>query len=258
MAAPRTAPKTLQPIARQSIPDEIFGQLAAQVLIGDRAPGDSLPSERALAEALGVSRTAVREALSRLERAGLIQIRQGGSTQVCDFRSQAGFDVLPLLLTYGGDVDRRTLASVIEARAIIGPQVARLAAQRVLRTPGAADRLCAVTDQLGSETDPQQRMWRALEFWELIVDTADSIAFRLVFNTMRASYVPALDVLVNVMAAEVGDIGHYRALAAAVAEGDPDAAETAAAAMLALGSIAFEKFLRDMDRGRDEDGEKQR
>lgn len=41
----------LQPIARQSIPDEIFSQLAAQVLTGDRIPGDTLPSERALAEA---------------------------------------------------------------------------------------------------------------------------------------------------------------------------------------------------------------
>lgn len=61
----------LQPIARQSIPDEIFSQLAAQVLTGDRTPGDTLPSERALAEALGVSRTAVREALGRLERSGL-------------------------------------------------------------------------------------------------------------------------------------------------------------------------------------------
>ena len=67
---------TLRPIARQSIPDEIFAQLAGQVLSGDRTPGEALPSERALSEALGVSRAAVREALSRLDRARLIQVRQ--------------------------------------------------------------------------------------------------------------------------------------------------------------------------------------
>ncbi|WP_100524765.1 FadR/GntR family transcriptional regulator [Mycobacteroides abscessus] len=240
----------LQPIARQSIPDEIFSQLAAQVLTGDRIPGDTLPSERALAEALGVSRAAVREALGRLERSGLIQIRQGGSTVIRDYRSDAGFDVLPLLLAYGGDVDRRTLASVIEARAIIGPQVARLAAQRAHQTPGVADRLRAMTSELEAEDDPLQRMWQALGFWELVIDTADSIAFRLVFNTMRDSYVRALDVLVNVIMAEVGDIGHYRALADAIALADPDAAQDAAAGMLALGTKAFDKLLREMEKER--------
>lgn len=236
----------LQPIARQSIPDEIFSQLAAQVLTGDRTPGDTLPSERALAEALGVSRTAVREALGRLERSGLIHIRQGGSTVIRDYRSDAGFDVLPLLLAYGGDVDRRTLASVIEARAIIGPQVARLAAQRSHQDPGVADRLRAMTADLEAENDPLQRMWQALGFWELVIDTADSIAFRLVFNTMRDSYVRALDVLVNVMAAEVGDIGHYRALADAIATQDSDAAQDAAVAMLALGTKAFDELLEQL------------
>ncbi|SHU65130.1 GntR family transcriptional regulator [Mycobacteroides abscessus subsp. abscessus] len=167
-----------------------------------------------------------------------------------DYRSDAGFDVLPLLLAYGGDVDRRTLASVIEARAIIGPQVARLAAQRAHQTPGVADRLRAMTSELEAEDDPLQRMWQALGFWELVIDTADSIAFRLVFNTMRDSYVRALDVLVNVMAAEVGDIGHYRALADAIALADPDAALDAAAGMLALGTKAFDKLLREMEKER--------
>lgn len=227
---------TLQPITRQSIPDEIFAQLAAQVLSGDRTPGDTLPSERTLSEALGVSRAAVREALGRLDRARLIQVRQGGSTVVRDFRAEAGFDVLPLLV-HGGDVDRATLASVIEARAIIGPQVAALAAGRA--TDDARGRLRVMVDELETESDPVQRMWRALGFWELIVDSAESIAFRLLFNTLRQAYVPALDVLVNVMAAEVTDIEHYRALADAIAAVDADAARQAATAMLELGSAAF-------------------
>ncbi|OBG41217.1 MULTISPECIES: FadR/GntR family transcriptional regulator [Mycolicibacter] len=228
---------TLKPITRQSIPDEIFGQLAGQVLSGDRTPGDTLPSERTLSEALGVSRAAVREALGRLDRARLIQVRQGGSTVVRDFRAEAGFDVLPLLLVHGGDVDRATLASLVEARAIIGPQVAALAAARA--TDDARTRLRAMVDELEAESEPVQRMWRALGFWEVIVDSAESIAFRLLFNTLNQAYVPALDALVNVMAAEVNDIEHYRALADAIAAGDADAARLAAAAMLELGSAAF-------------------
>ncbi|MEZ0054142.1 GntR family transcriptional repressor for pyruvate dehydrogenase complex [Mycobacterium sp. MAA66] len=239
---------TLQPISRQSIPDEIFRQVATQVFTGDRVPGDTLPSERALSEALGVSRTAVREALTRLDRAGLIQIRQGESTVIRDFRLDAGFDVLPLLLAHGGDVDRAGLASVIEARAIIGPQIAALAAQHA--DSDASARLRSATDDLASETEPLQRMWRALGFWELVVDSTDNIAFRLMFNTMRSAYLPALDVLVNVMAAEVSDIGHYRALSDAVGNGDPEGARAAATAMLALGSAAFTTFLTQLDAGR--------
>lgn len=236
---------TLRPIARQSIPDEIFSQVATQVFTGDRAPGEALPSERALSEALGVSRTAVREALTRLDRAGLIQIRQGESTVVRDFRLDAGFDVLPLLLAHGGDVDRAALANVIEARAIIGPQVAALAARHA--DPDMSAKLRSSTEDLASETEPLQRMWRALEFWELVVDSTANIAFRLMFNTMRNAYLPALDVLVNVMAAEVGDVEHYRDLADAVSNGDPEKARAAAAAMLALGSAAFAAFLAELE-----------
>lgn len=63
---------------------------------------------------------------------------------------------------------------------------------------------------------------------------------------MRDSYVRALDVLVNVMAAEVGDIGHYRALADAIATQDADAAQEAAVAMLALGTKAFDELLEQL------------
>ena len=41
-------------------------------------PGESLPSERRLAEVLGVSRPAVREALKRVAAAGLVEVRPGG------------------------------------------------------------------------------------------------------------------------------------------------------------------------------------
>ena len=235
----------LLPITRQSIPDEIFRQVATQVLTGDRVPGEALPSERALSEALGVSRTAVREALTRLDRAGLIHIRQGESTVVRDFRLDAGFDVLPLLLAHGGDVDRAGLASVVEARAMIGPAIAALAAQRA--DAGLSARLHSATDDLASEAEPLQRMWRALAFWELVVDSADNIAFRLMFNTMRNAYLPALDVLVNVMAAEVSDIRHYRTLSDAVGNGDPEGARAAATSMLALGSAAFTTFLAQLE-----------
>ena len=56
----------LQPVTRRSVPEEVFEQIAADVLSGEMQPGEALPSERQLADVLGVSRPAVREGLKRL------------------------------------------------------------------------------------------------------------------------------------------------------------------------------------------------
>ena len=80
----------LQPVIRRSVPQEVFEQIATDVLSGEMQPGESLPSERRLAEVFGVSRPAVREALKRLSAAGLVEVRQGDVTTVRDFRRHAG------------------------------------------------------------------------------------------------------------------------------------------------------------------------
>ena len=68
----------LQPVTRRSVPDEVFDQVLAEVVDGEIEAGDSLPSERRLAEVLGVSRPAVREALQRMAQTRLVEVRQGG------------------------------------------------------------------------------------------------------------------------------------------------------------------------------------
>lgn len=49
-------------------------------------PGGKLPSERMLAERLGVGRSSVREALRSMELLGLIQTKHGGGTYLADYR----------------------------------------------------------------------------------------------------------------------------------------------------------------------------
>lgn len=52
---------------------QIFNQIASAILAGKLEPGESLTSERAQAENLGVSRNIVRNAYRRLEEHGLIE-----------------------------------------------------------------------------------------------------------------------------------------------------------------------------------------
>jgi len=194
------------------------------------APGAALPSERRLAEVLGVSRPAVREAIKRLTEAGLVEVRQGDATTVRDFRRHAGLDLLPRLLVRAGEVDVSVVRSILETRLHNGPKIAELAAKR--RGPDLADLLDATIGVLETEDDPVERQRHALTFWDHVVDGADSIAFRLMYNTLRATYEPALAALAAVMADEVGRPGAYRELAEAITAGEPDRARTAAQNLL--------------------------
>ena len=227
------------------MPEDVFEQIVDEVLSGEMQPGEALPSERRLAEVLGVSRPAVREALKRLTAAGLIEVRQGDATTVRDFRRHAGLDLLPRLLIRAGELDLAVVRSILETRLHNGPKVAELAAQR--RDPALADLLDEALRALAGEDDPVEQQRRALTFWDHIVDGADSIAFRLMYNTLRATYEPALPALAVVMSGEVGRPQAYRELADAITAGDPARARQAAHDLLEPATTALFSALDDLD-----------
>lgn len=238
----------LQPVNRRSVPQDVFDQIVAEVLSGQMQPGESLPSERRLAEVLGVSRPAVREALKRVSAAGLVEVRQGDSTTVRDFRRHAGLDLLPSLLLRAGELDITVARSILEARLHNGPKVAELAALR--RRPELAALLDDSVRNLEAEDDPIERQRCALTFWDHVVDGADSIVFRLMYNTLRAAYEPALPALAIVMAAEVGQVDAYRALADAITAGEADRARRTARELLEPATAALVAALDDLENQR--------
>ncbi|WP_067687072.1 FadR/GntR family transcriptional regulator [Nocardia jejuensis] len=227
-------------IDRRTVPDTVFEQLVGEVLDGELAPGAALPAERQLAEALGVSRPTVREALQRLAHSGLVEVRQGGSTMVQDFRRTAGMDMLPRLLVRKGEIDHDVIRSILETRRALGREVAALAAERA--ADGLADVLMQSLEALESERDPVGQQLRAIAFWDLLVDGADSIVYRLLYNDLRAVYEPAVAALAGLMAPEVGDIDRYRALGDAVLDGDVQASRSAADQLLAISAAQFDAF----------------
>lgn len=86
-------------------------------------PGDRLPSERALAEALRVSRVSLRQATVSMEVQGLLEVRHGGGIYVRSLDVDP--ERLKTMLTRG-----RHLPDVLEVREAIGCMLARLAAER--------------------------------------------------------------------------------------------------------------------------------
>jgi DNA-binding FadR family transcriptional regulator len=238
----------LKPVVRRLVPDNVFEQLLGEVVDGSLSPGDALPSERRLAELLGVSRPAVREALQRMSATGLVEVRHGGATIVRDLQRHAGLDLLPRLLVRDGELDPDTARSIVEARFAIAPHVADLAARRSHRAPeGTPAALATSVEALVAADGPVERQRAALAFWDAVVDLADSIAFRLMFNSLRAAYEPAIEPLAPLLDAEVSNVAGYRAITVAVLEGDAPAAERAADALLRPATEALVHFLDDYE-----------
>jgi len=238
----------LKPVTRRLVPDDVFDQLLGEVVDGSLGPGDTLPSERRLAELLGVSRPAVREALQRMSATGLVEVRHGGATTVRDIHRHAGLDLLPRLLVRDGELDADTARSIVEARFAIAPHVARLAAARSMRAASTTrDGLSASVAAIERAADAVGRQRAALAFWDAVVDLADSIVFRLMFNSLREAYEPAIEALAPLLDAEVSNVDGYRAIERAVLAGDTDGATQAADALLRPATEAITAFLDDYE-----------
>lgn len=195
------------PVQRRLVSEAVHEALLSDVLEGRLAPGDALPSERALSEAFAVNRHAVREALKRLQQAGLVQVAQGGATRVNDWRRTGGLDLLTsLVATARGPARAALLHDVLELRAAVGADLARACAERAPR-----------------RFEPAQDAEGYALLWEEIADGAGNLAYRLALNSLVAAQRDgAIDPATY--APEYEDAPAQAELFDAIAAGDADAA----------------------------------
>jgi len=129
-AAP--ASETL-PLVAERLSDRLAARLGGQIDAGALRPGDRLPTEQRLAEAHGVSRTVVREAVHQLRSRGLVRSRQGSGVYVTAAPSGEAFTLDLALIDSIDDVLR-----VREVRRALEAETAALAAERATRAQVAA------------------------------------------------------------------------------------------------------------------------
>jgi len=119
----------LEPVKSVRIYEDIVRQVRALIADGHLKSGDRLPPERDLAERFRVSRTSVREALRSLQSRGLIEIRAGEGAFVRDVSVEALIEPLALvILPY-----REAVGELFEARRLLEPAIAAMAARRATR-----------------------------------------------------------------------------------------------------------------------------
>lgn len=133
---------------RESVDAELTRKLLDYVLSGSLSPGDRLPSERELAQNLGVGRQAVRNAVKSLAVFGIVETRVGSGTYFVGRQSA----LLPDVIEWGLLLNQSRVDDIIDARQHLELLFARLAAHR--RTGAQLDSLeSAVTSMRAAVGD---------------------------------------------------------------------------------------------------------
>ena len=124
------SPKPLGVFAKQNLHEQIAEYLGAKIVSGKYLAGEILPTEASLGTSLGVSRTAIREAIKVLSSKGLVEVRRKTGSRVRSQRDWNALDPDVISWQFSGDgILTGAINDLTELRRIIEPACARLAAK---------------------------------------------------------------------------------------------------------------------------------
>jgi GntR family transcriptional repressor for pyruvate dehydrogenase complex len=207
-----------------SVTSKAIESIRAMIRSGELSPGDRLPPEHELADALGVSRGSLREAVRALSQINVLDVRRGDGTYVTSLTPSELLSGMVFALEL---LEAQGPEEVVEVRQLLLPPAAALAAQRV--NEQQLTQMRAVIDQLERATEPDEiahlhRRFGSLVFEATGNETLSSILSALQLrgeNIRRAwlSFDPARRDIA---------LAHQRMLLDALERGDSDMAKSIA------------------------------
>ena len=183
---------SFQAIKRRRLSDEVSAQIQVRIASGELRTGDKLPPERELAQSLGVSRGAVREALRTLERTGLIALQSGSRGGAFIGQGNPGLieDSFRNLYQLGSV----SLDDLTEARQWLEQTVVRIVAKRATPKDLAA---------LEANVDEAERLFKAKRY-------DDKIDIHIEFHNLlaRATHNTVMIMLMGALMEVMRDFAH--------------------------------------------------
>ena len=173
----------LERIRRTKVYEEVAQQLHRLIVEGHFKPGDKLPTERELAEAFGVSRASVRDAVRSLELLGLVEPRQGQGRVVRPLSPDGLVRPLASVLVR----NRALLGELLEVRKMLEPPIAARAAQ--LATAEEVARLEEILD----------RQAEKLRQGELPIDEDTEFHYAIATAARNSVILQVMDVLMDLL-----------------------------------------------------------
>ena len=227
------------PIRSTRIYEEIVRQVKAMIAEGRLKGGDRLPPERELADKFVVSRTSVREALRALESLGLVDIRPGEGTFVREVSIEQLVEPLALLIVS----QREALGELFEARRLLEPALAALAAERA--TPEDVHEMERILEEQAREVEGGRTgLAQDARFHAALGAAAHNRAITRIAHAVIDLLTQSREESLNTPGRPTRSHDDHRRILAAVARRDPAAARQAmlehleAVETLVLGSRA--------------------
>lgn len=169
-------------IRRNKLYEEVARQIEGLIL-KKLQPGDKLPSERELAEMLGVSRSSIRDAIRSLELVGLVEPRQGAGTIVREVTADSLLNPLSNLLVR----QRQQVSELLDFRKMLEPPLAARAA-----THASAEEI----DEMAEILDRQDKK---LRLGELPIDEDSEFHYSLAMASGNSVVLKVLDMLMDLL-----------------------------------------------------------
>ena len=177
-------------------------------------PGAHLPSERVMAEQLGVTRPTVREALQRLAREGWVDIRHGKPTRVNDYWQKGGLGMLGTMAKHSGFLPAEFIGNLLEFRVNLLPSCAQAASDNA---PDIFIGHLKGSDMLGDDPDAYAKY-----DWELQVLMAQhcrNVLYPLMLNDFTEVYKRLASLYFSFEMARTSSLRYYETFLAAVQNG---------------------------------------
>ena len=221
---------SLPPVQRRrprTLALELVDSLGDRIRDGRIVPGDKLPTEAAIMEEFGVSRTVVREAISKLQAGGLVETRHGIGTFVLGLGEAPGFKIAS---DQFGTL--RDVIAVLELRIGIETEAAALAARRRTRANLQAMRQ-ALESIARAVEEGRDAVASDFEFHLEIARATQNSHFSELMDTLGSSSIPRarLDPSGNLTDERRLYLrrvnGEHESISEAIANEDPEAARAA-------------------------------
>lgn len=168
----------------RSLAEQLVGELTRRIRDGKLKPGDKLPTESQLMDQEGVSRTVVREALSRLQAAGEVQTRHGIGTFVLASPPDRALRIAP-----PGAATLDQALAVLELRMAVEIESAGLAAERRGAPHLAA--LRSAVDRIVAGTSRADTLEADLQFHLQVAEASGNPYFAQIIGQLGAVLVPS-------------------------------------------------------------------
>jgi len=208
-------------IRRSKVYEEVARQLERMIL-SKLHPGDKLPSERELAEMLGVSRSSIRDAIRSLELMGMVEPRQGAGTVVREISSDSLVNPLANALRHKLEL----VSEFLDFRRMLEPPLAARAATH------ASDEEIAEMEEILRRQDAK------LSRGELAVEEDSEFHYAIAMASGNSVVLKVLDVLMDLLrdtrerslqreGRPQKSLGGHRKILAAIKKRDAEAAKAA-------------------------------